>query len=112
LSGGQQQRTLIAKAFINNPRLLILDEPATGIDIDSQNKFHSLLEDLNIHNKITIVWASHDLDSVLKLANKVACLNRKMFFHGNTEEFVENADALKAYSESTMHLHMQKHDTK
>ncbi len=112
LSGGQQQRTLIAKAFVNNPGLLILDEPATGIDIDSQNRFHSLLEDLNIHSKIAIVWASHDLDSVLKLANKVACLNRKMFFHGNTEEFIENADALRAYSESTMQLHMQKHNVK
>lgn len=112
LSGGQQQRTLIAKAFVNNPRLLILDEPATGIDVESQNKFHSLLKELNLRNKITIVWASHDLDSVVKLANKVACLNRKMFFHGNTGEFIENADALKAYSESTMQLHMQKHDVK
>jgi zinc transport system ATP-binding protein len=112
LSGGQQQRTLIAKAFVNNPSLLILDEPATGIDIDSQDKFHSLLKDLNIRNKITIVWASHDLDSVVKLANKVACLNRKMFFHGNTGEFIENADALRQYSESSMQLHIQKHDVK
>lgn len=109
LSGGQQQRTLIAKAFVNNPKLLILDEPATGIDQDSQNKFHDLLKKLNVDNKITIVWASHDLDSVIKLANKVACLNRRMFFHGNTHEFIENADALKAYSESTMQMHMQKH---
>jgi len=110
LSGGQQQRSLIAKAFVNNPRLLILDEPATGIDQDSQNRFHDILKELNMRNKITIVWASHDLDSVIKLANKVACLNRKMFFHGNTDEFIENADALRAYSESTMQLHMQKHD--
>ncbi|MFZ0327553.1 MAG: metal ABC transporter ATP-binding protein [Nitrososphaeraceae archaeon] len=109
LSGGQQQRTLIAKAFVNNPRLLILDEPATGIDQEAQNKFHHLLEKLNLDNKITIVWASHDLDSVLKLANKVACLNRKMFFHGNTDEFIENVDALSAYSESTMQMHMHKH---
>ena len=112
LSGGQQQRSLIAKAFVNNPRLLILDEPATGIDQDSQNRFHDILKELNTRNKITIVWASHDLDSVIKLANKVACLNRKMFFHGNTNEFIENADALRAYSESTMQLHMQKHDHK
>jgi zinc transport system ATP-binding protein len=80
LSGGQQQRTLIARAFVNNPGLLILDEPGTGIDIDSQNKFHSLLEDLNIHNKIAIQWASHDLGSVLKLANKMACLIVKCSF--------------------------------
>jgi zinc transport system ATP-binding protein len=112
LSGGQQQRTLIAKAFVNNPRLLILDEPVTGIDQDSEDKFHNLLKELNMRNKITIIWSSHDLDSILKLANKVACLNRKIFFHGNTHEFIENADALRAYSESTMQVHMQKHDHK
>jgi zinc transport system ATP-binding protein len=70
------------------------------------------LKTLTFITRLQLSGASHDLDSVLKLANKVACLNRKMFFHGNTEEFVENADALNAYSESTMHLHMQKHDTK
>ncbi|MDQ3847504.1 MAG: ATP-binding cassette domain-containing protein, partial [Thermoproteota archaeon] len=46
LSGGQQQRVLIAKAMVNNPRLLILDEPVTGIDLEAQNKFYSLLKKL------------------------------------------------------------------
>jgi zinc transport system ATP-binding protein len=110
LSGGQQQRVLIAKAMVNNPKLLILDEPVTGIDLDTQNKFYLLLKKLNQENKITIIWASHDLDAVNKLATSVACINRSMFFHGKTHEFFENPDLLKAYSESSMQAHMHLHN--
>lgn len=110
LSGGQQQRVLIAKAIVNEPKLLILDEPATGIDLETQNRFYSLLKRLHQEKRITIIWASHDLDAVNRLANNVACINRSMFFHGKTEEFFENADLLKQYSESSMQAHMHLHD--
>jgi zinc transport system ATP-binding protein len=110
LSGGQQQRVLIAKAMVNNPKLLILDEPVTGIDLEMQNKFYSLLKRLNQENNITIIWASHDLDAVNRFATSVACINRSMFFHGKTYEFFENPDLLKAYSESTMQAHMHLHN--
>ena len=110
LSGGQQQRVLIAKAMVNDPKLLILDEPATGIDLEMQNKFYSLLKKLNQENKITVIWASHDLDAVNRLATSVACINRTMFFHGKTYEFFENPDLLKAYSESSMQAHMHLHN--
>jgi zinc transport system ATP-binding protein len=109
LSGGQQQRVLIAKAMVNDPKLLILDEPATGIDLEMQNKFYSLLKKLNQENKITIIWASHDLDAVNRLATNVACINRSMFFHGKAYEFFENPDLLKSYSESSMQAHMHLH---
>jgi zinc transport system ATP-binding protein len=110
LSGGQQQRVLIAKAMVNNPKLLILDEPVTGIDLEMQNKFYSLLQKLNQENNITIIWASHDLDAVNRFATSVACINRSMFFHGKTIEFFENPDLLKAYSESSMQAHMHLHN--
>jgi zinc transport system ATP-binding protein len=110
LSGGQQQRVLIAKAIVNDPELLILDEPATGIDLETQNRFYALLKKLNQESKITIIWSSHDLDAVSKLASIVACINRSMFFHGETHEFFENPDLLKAYSEASMQAHMHLHD--
>jgi zinc transport system ATP-binding protein len=110
LSGGQQQRVLIAKAIVDNPKLLILDEPATGVDLETQNKFYALLKKLNHEKKITIIWASHDLDAVNRLASSVACINRSMFFHGKAHEFFDNADLLKAYSESSMQAHMHLHD--
>jgi zinc transport system ATP-binding protein len=110
LSGGQQQRVLIAKALVNEPQLLILDEPTTGIDLETQNKFYSLLRKLNSEKKITIILASHDLDAINKLANKIACINRKMTFHGDAREFFGNEQLLRSYSESSMQAHMHSHN--
>ncbi|HXW03473.1 MAG TPA: metal ABC transporter ATP-binding protein, partial [Nitrosarchaeum sp.] len=85
LSGGQQQRVFIAKALVNNPKVLILDEPVTGIDQQSIDLFYSILKELNSKQNITIIWSSHDLDAVNQLANHVACLNRTLFFHGESD---------------------------
>lgn len=111
LSGGQQQRVFIAKSLVNDPRLLILDEPATAIDVEAQNKFYSLVKKLNKENHITIIWSSHDLEAINSLANKVACINITMFFHGRSNDFFENPELLKKYSESSMqaHMHEQHH---
>ena len=109
LSGGQQQRVLIAKALVNDAKLLILDEPTTSVDVETQNKFYSLIKALNQKNKVTIIWSSHDLDAMNKLANKLVCINRTMFFHGNTQEFFASSDLLKMYSESIMQAHMRMH---
>ena len=108
LSGGQQQRVLIAKAIVNDPELLILDEPATGIDVETQNRFYSLLRKLNSAG-MTIIWSSHDLDAVSSLATDVACINRSMFFHGQAHEFFEDPEKIKMYSESSMQKHMHDH---
>ncbi len=110
LSGGQQQRVFIAKALVNEPQVLILDEPVTGIDSQSKELFYQILHDLNQKENITIIWSSHDLDAVAKLASKVACLNRTLFFHGISEEFFHNEDLLKMYSESSMQMHMHHHE--
>ena len=109
LSGGQQQRVFIAKALVGNPKILILDEPVTGIDKQSKDLFYSILRDLNKKQNITIIWSSHDLDAVNQLANKVACLNRTLFFHGISDEFFSNDELVKQYSEASMQQHMHHH---
>jgi zinc transport system ATP-binding protein len=110
LSGGQQQRVFIAKALVNDPQILILDEPVAGIDSQSKDLFYQILLDLNKKDNITIIWSSHDLDAVAKLATKVACLNRTLFFHGISEEFFHDENLLKMYSESSMQMHMHHHE--
>lgn len=110
LSGGQQQRVLIAKALVNNPTILMLDEPTNELDQKSQHDFYFLLKELNEKNKITIIWTSHDMDAVNKYANKVSCINKRMFFHGDKSEFFSTEDHLRNYSESTMQIHMHEHD--
>ncbi|MGD2107152.1 MAG: metal ABC transporter ATP-binding protein [Nitrosopumilaceae archaeon] len=109
LSGGQQQRVFIAKALVNNPKILILDEPVTGIDQQSIDLFYSILKELNSRQKITIIWSSHDLDAVNHLANHVACLNRTLFFHGESDDFFDNDELVKQYSEASMQEHMHHH---
>jgi len=109
LSSGQQQRVFIAKALVNNPKVLILDEPVTGVDQQSIDLFYSILKELNSKQNITIIWSSHDLDAVNKLANHVACLNRTLFFHGESDDFFENDELVKQYSEASMQEHMHHH---
>lgn len=109
LSEGQQQRVIIAKALVKKPELLILDEPTTGIDSVSQNKFYDLLTRLNKDRGITIVWSSHDMNAVEKLASKVACIDRKLFFHGESEDFFGNDERMRSYVEFAMQSHMNLH---
>lgn len=109
LSEGQQQRVIIAKALVKQPELLILDEPTTGIDSVAQNKFYDLLTKLNKDRGITIVWSSHDMNAVEKLASKVACIDRKLFFHGESGDFFGNEERMKSYVEFAMQSHMNLH---
>ncbi len=109
LSGGQQQRVFIAKALVGAPKILILDEPVTGIDTQSTELFYGILQELNKKQNITIIWSSHDLDAVNRLANKVACLDRTLFFHGVSDKFFSNEELVKKYSESSMQKHMHHH---
>ena len=109
LSEGQQQRVIIAKALVRQPELLILDEPTTGIDSATQERFYDLLTRLNKDKGITIVWSSHDMNAVEKLASKVACIDRKLFFHGHSEDFFGNEDRMRSYVEFAMQSHMNLH---
>ena len=109
LSVGQQQRVFIAKALVNSPKILVLDEPVTGIDQYNQDLFFQILGELNTKEKISIIWASHDLDAVERLASKVACLNKTLFFHGISKEFFSDDEMLKKYSETSMQMHMHHH---
>ena len=73
LSGGQLQKRYIARALINKPELLILDEPSTGIDVKGQREIYTILKRLNQDSKITIVSVDHNLDA--------AVANSTVIFH-------------------------------
>ncbi len=87
LSSGQQQRVIIARAIVNEPELLFLDEPTAGLDAATQETFYELLHDLNKDQKITIILVTHDIGIVNKHVSKVACLSRKLVYHGSHEDF-------------------------
>lgn len=64
LSGGQQQRVFLARALINNPDLLILDEPTVGIDIETQHDFFQLIQHMHEHHRMTFLMVSHDMEMI------------------------------------------------
>ncbi len=107
LSGGQQQKVFIAKAIVNHPKILFLDEPTTGIDAGSQENFYHLLGDLN-REGITIVMVTHDIGVVTHYVNKVACLNQRLVFHGTHEEFCSSKEA-RALIPGHNHLILHRH---
>lgn len=78
LSGGQRQRVMIAKALASEPEILILDEPNTGVDVESQKLFYSLLRDLNKNHNITIIFVTHDFGVISDDVDKVLCINQTL----------------------------------
>lgn len=79
LSGGQQQRTLLARAFCATQKMLLLDEPVTGLDPIATEEMYSLIKNLN-DNSITIIMISHDVDAALKYATHVLHIGKEVFF--------------------------------
>jgi molybdate transport system ATP-binding protein len=76
LSGGEQQRVAIARALLGAPRLLLLDEPLTGLDTDNREQAMALLENLHRRLDIPVIYVSHNLDEVMRLADYVVILNQ------------------------------------
>ncbi len=91
LSGGQQQRAFIARAIVNGPDVLFLDEPTAGVDADTQTRFYDMLADLNRNKGLTIALITHDFGIMTKHVNRVACLNQSLFFHGTHEDFCSSS---------------------
>ncbi len=83
LSGGQQQRVSIARALAEEPKILVLDEPSTGIDVIGQEDFYHLLKGLQKRLKLTILMVSHDVGTVTTYVDEIACLNITLHYHGN-----------------------------
>ena len=83
LSGGEKQRVLIARALTSKPKILLLDEPTASVDRTTGKTFYDLLKKLN--EDITIILVSHDIGAISTYVKKIACLNRKLFFHDSKE---------------------------
>ncbi len=94
LSGGQKQRVFIARALASKPRLLLLDEPTTGVDTKARDEFYRLLNELMDEFSLTIVLASHDLEVVPSQVDEIVCINQSVFVHAPPEE-IEGTDILK-----------------
>jgi zinc transport system ATP-binding protein len=98
LSGGQSQRVFLAKAMVADPKLLLLDEPTSGVDTSSKTEFYSTLDRLNKETGITVILCSHDIGVITKIANRVLCINRSQFFCGENADFHASTEIHKMYN--------------
>lgn len=105
LSGGQSQRVFVAKAIVAEPKLLLLDEPTSGVDAVSKAEFYEMLDRLNKEMRITMILSSHDIGVVTKLANRVVCINRSLFFCGQKSEFSADSVLPKMYDYPVEMMH-------
>lgn len=92
LSGGQQQRVLLARAMCSTKRLLLLDEPVTGLDPLAVSDFYTIMKKINAEQGITIIMVSHSIPEAVREANKILHLgDDESYFFGTTEEYVKSS---------------------
>lgn len=84
LSGGQLQRVLLAKAIVHNPKLIILDEPESGVDKEGEHLIYGLLKKMVKEQKISVIMVSHDLDYANQYSDYVVAINSKLVAVGQT----------------------------
>lgn len=110
LSGGELQRVLIAWAIIDNPDVLLFDEPLTGIDIGGEETIYSLLHSLSNAKETTVIMISHDLGIVYKYAGSVLCLNKKQICLGTPMDVINEENTKRLYG-GMVSFHDHRHET-
>lgn len=90
LSGGQQQRVLLARALCAAKKLILLDEPVSGLDPTATSDMYSLINDINKKDGITVIMISHDIPSAVKYSNRILHLGKNTFF-GTSGEYVKSS---------------------
>lgn len=97
VSGGQQQRAFLAQALCMGPRVLILDEPTTGLDIKGQREFYTLVKNLQGEAGLTVIAASHDLEALAYNADELVILDKKIWFRGKPDEVLNSTELKRIY---------------
>ena len=98
LSGGQLQKVLIVSSLIKQPKLLLLDEAAAGIDIEASQDFYELIKKLN-QQGVTVMMISHELNLVYRFVDKIICLNRDLICLGTPKEVITDNTLRRLYGE-------------
>ena len=90
LSGGQQQRVLLARALCATKKLLLLDEPVTGLDPIATGEMYNLIKLVNLCDNITVIMVSHDIHEAVRYATHILHLGHRQLFFGSAAEYKES----------------------
>lgn len=109
LSGGEAQRVLLAYSLMDQPDLLILDEPSAGIDTQGQETIYALLQRIQQEEHLTLILVSHELEIVMRYATQVLCINRTLLCAGVPREVLSNELLEKMYGAPVGHFQHSTH---
>lgn len=109
LSGGQLQRVLLARAIVNDPELLILDEPTAALDPETRGLFYSLIGEINRRRGVTVLLVTHDSGAIGQHASKMLYLDKKVLFYGSFEQFCHSPEMSSLFGEHSQHLMCHRH---
>lgn len=98
LSGGELQRVLLSLAIMDEPNLLLLDEPVSGIDKNGMELFYKTIHDLKENFDLAVILVSHDLDYVAKYADKVILMDKEVLKQGTAKEVYASAEFRQAFA--------------
>lgn len=110
LSGGQLQRVLLAVSLMDKPKLLLLDEPASGIDATGQETIYPLLARIQKEEHLTLLIISHELQIVMEYADQVLCLNKQLLCVGLPHKVLTNETLQRMYGTPVGHFEHHHHD--
>lgn len=110
LSGGELQRVFIARALVNRPEVLFLDEPTTGVDSAARDSFYRLLQKLNKEMGLTLVLVSHDIERLTKEVMHIACVDRSLTCHMSPEEYIKESRSAKISGQDVKIIGLHHHN--
>lgn len=102
LSGGQRQRVLLARSLCAAQKLILLDEPTTGLDPVATEEFYHLLLTLNKKYQITVIMVSHAIREAYAHADHILYLSQDRYFYGTTEEYLDSEDGKRFFRRCTV----------
>jgi zinc transport system ATP-binding protein len=116
ISGGQLQKVSLVRSLLNNPDILVLDEPTQFMDISAQGEFYNLIEDIRKQKECAILMISHDLHMVMQTTNQVICINRHICCKGSPESIHKHPEYISLFGQHKIdniaiysHHHDHKH---
>ena len=116
ISGGEMQRVLLARALLDAPQLLILDEPAQGLDVIGQQTLYAKIDEIRQRHQCAVLMVSHDLHLVMAATDRVVCLNTHVCCSGHPDDVSEHPEYLKLFGGALdglavyAHHHDHEHD--
>lgn len=109
LSGGLRQRVLLARALVNEPDLLVLDEPTTALDPETRESFYRAISDLNRERETTVILVTHDSGTIGSYASKLLYLDKRLVFYGGFDDFCGSSEMAEFFGPSSQHLICHRH---